>query len=178
MEDVIRGRVWKFGDDVSTDLILPGSIEFAVEAGRMTPAESIPHCMAANRPDWWREVRSGDLIVAGLNFGAGSSRPAHLPLQAMGIRAVIAESAARLFARTSLNAAFLVVACPGITRLAAEGDELLIELSRGVITKVGSDAQLRFPPLAGDSPPMEILRAGGLIPYLMKTLHQERPPGG
>jgi 3-isopropylmalate/(R)-2-methylmalate dehydratase small subunit len=170
MHDVIRGRVWKFGDNISTDLMMPGSITYPAEAGQMTPAETVPYCMSANRPGWAAEVHAGDILVAGRNFGAGSSRPAYLPLQAAGIQAVLAESAARLFYRNAINGGLVVLSCPGITALAEEGDEIEVDLVNGIVRKVGGAGELRFPPMPADSPPRQVLEAGGLIPFLRAKL--------
>lgn len=168
MADTLRGRVWKFGDNINTDVMLPGRITYPVMAGKMTPEEAAAHCMSANRPGWYKLVEPGDIIVAGANFGAGSGRPAYLPLQALGIQAVMVESVARLFYRNCINGGFLVIACPGILKLVEEGDTIEILLSNGIVRQLGSGKELAFPILPVDSPPMQILRAGGLIPY-MKT---------
>lgn len=170
MQDLMSGRVWKFGDNISTDLMMPGSITYPAESGQMTPEQTIPYCMSANRPGWATQVRAGDILVAGTNFGAGSSRPAYLPLQAAGIQAVVSESAARLFYRNAINGGLVVVSCPGITRLVEEGDELEINLAEGVARKIGNSEVLHFPPLPLDSPPRQVLEAGGLVPYLRKHL--------
>jgi 3-isopropylmalate/(R)-2-methylmalate dehydratase small subunit len=166
----IRGRVWKFGDNISTDLMLPGRITYPVMAGQVSPEEAATHCMLANRPGWYKLVESGDIIVGGANFGAGSGRPAHLPLQALGIRVVLAESVARLFYRNCINGGFLVIACPGIGALVEEGDTVDVRLRDGVVSHPGSGRTLTFPALPPDSPPMEILRAGGLVPYMKARL--------
>jgi 3-isopropylmalate/(R)-2-methylmalate dehydratase small subunit len=126
--------------------------------------------MSANRPGWYKLVKPGDILVGGANFGAGSGRPAYLPLQALGIQAVLAESVARLFYRNCINGGFLVIACPGIGRLAEEGDILDVRLRDGIVTHSGSGREQTFPALPADSPPMEILRAGGLIPYMKGRL--------
>lgn len=166
----LRGRVWTFGDDVSTDLLMPGAITYPAMAGTLTPAQTIPHCMAANRPGWHAEVRPGDVLVAGKNFGAGSGRPAYLPLQALGIQAVVADSIARLFYRNSINGGFLVIPCPGVRAFVTEGQELEVDVERGRVVNLATGAVATFRPLPDDSPPMQILRAGGLIPYLKARL--------
>lgn len=175
MADILRGRVWKFGDNISTDLMLPGRITYPVMAGKMSPGEAAPHCMSANRPGWYKLVVRGDILVAGANFGAGSGRPAHLPLQALGIQTVMVESVARLFYRNCINGGFLVIACPGIVDLVEEADTIEILLSSGIVRHVGSRKELAFPVLPVDSPPMQILRAGGLIPYMKTQLRLSQP---
>lgn len=170
MTGSIRGRVWKFGNNISTDLMLPGPITYPVMAGQVSPEEAATHCMSANRPGWYKLVRPGDIIVGGANFGAGSGRPAHLPLQALGIQAVLADSVARLFYRNCINGGFLAIACPGIVALANEGDTIEVRLGEGIVSHPASGRDLTFPALPADSPPMEILRAGGLIPYMRTRL--------
>jgi len=170
MQDVITGKVWKFGDNISTDLMMPGSITYPAEAGQMSPEETVPYCMSANRPGWSAEVRPGDILVAGRNFGAGSSRPAYMPLLAAGIQAVLAESAARLFYRNAINGGLVVLSCPGITDLVDEGDVLEVNLVEGIARRVGIPRELRFSPMPAGSPPRQVLEAGGLIPYLRSKL--------
>lgn len=170
MDETISGRVWVFGDNISTDLMMPGAIIYGAMAGRMDPAETVPFCMSANRPGWYKGVRPGDLVVGGRNFGVGSGRPAYMPLRALGVQAVIAESVGRLFFRNCINGGFLVLACPGITDLVSEGDQLEIDLTAGVARKAGTDRALCFPRLPHDSPPMQILRAGGLVPFMKARL--------
>ena len=167
----IHGRVWKFGDNTSTDLMLPGRITYPVMAGQVSPKEAATHCMSANRPGWHKLVRTGDLIIGGSNFGAGSGRPAYLPLQALGIQAILAESVARLFYRNCINGGLLVITCPGITTLANEGDIIEVSLDAGLVRHPESRKELAFPALPADSPPMAILRAGGLIPYMKEQLN-------
>lgn len=169
----IEGRVWKFGDNVSTDLMLPGSIVYAVMNGKMSAEESIPYCMSANRPDWHRQVRPGDIVVAGSNFGVGSARPAFAPLKAMGIAAVVADSISRLFYRASINGGLLAIPCPGVSALVEEGDTIVIDQAAGEV-RTRNGARLPFPPLPPDSPPMRILKAGGLIPYMKARLGLEQ----
>jgi 3-isopropylmalate/(R)-2-methylmalate dehydratase small subunit len=171
----ISGRVWTFGSNISTDLMLPGGISYSVAAGTITPEELAPYCMHSNRPDWAGQVRPGDVLVAGTNFGCGSSRPAYKSLQAVGVQLVVADSVAGLFYRTCINAGFPVVACPGISRLVEEGEEITVDLAQGVVTVDGTDRHTTFAPLREESPPMQILMAGGLIPYMKARLNLGQP---
>ncbi|MCI9331146.1 MAG: 3-isopropylmalate dehydratase [Oscillibacter sp.] len=163
-QSVLRGRVWIFGDNISTDLLMPGFA--AMSNPDMSPQESARYCMYSNRPGWAEQVRPGDLIVAGRNFGCGSSRPGSKVLKTLGIGAVIAESAARIFFRNSINLGFPVVACPGVLDLFAEGEELEADLRTGVIRNLSTGKTIVGSPLPEGSPPMEILKAGGLLPLL------------
>lgn len=176
MDGRFSGRVWTFGDNISTDLMMPGAIIYGAMSGRTSPDETVPFCMSANRPGWYKAVEPGDILVGGCNFGAGSGRPAYVPLRAMGIQAVVAESVGRLFYRNCINGGFLVIGCPGITGLVAEGDRLEIDLAAGVARKAGTDRTVAFPRVPDDSPPMQILRAGGLVPFMKARLGLERTP--
>ena len=167
---VLRGRVWKFGDGISTDLLMPGSITYPVMAGKMAPEQTVPYCMSANRPGWHADVRRGDIVVGGRNFGAGSGRPAYLPLQALGVQAVVADSVARLFYRNCINGGFLVIACAGVSAIVDEGADIEIDVTAGRVVNPANGRAASFSPLPADSPPMEILRAGGMIPYLKMRL--------
>jgi 3-isopropylmalate/(R)-2-methylmalate dehydratase small subunit len=171
MERVILGKVWKFGDSISTDLMLPGSINYSVSSGRLSPEEAAPYCMSSNRPGWHEAVGAGDILVAGRNFGCGSSRPAYLMLKAVGIQAVVAESISRLFFRTCINGGFPVISCPGVTDLVGEGDRLQIDLDAGIAVNVDTNHQIHFERLPADSPPNQILEAGGLIPFMKGYLN-------
>src|ERR1700749_1895641 len=92
---VSRARVWKFGDNISTDLLVPGPSVLA-RSRSLSPEEAARYCMSANRPGWAPAVEPGDVIVAGRNFGCGSSRNGAAPLKTLGIAAVLAESVARI----------------------------------------------------------------------------------
>jgi len=168
-QSVIRGRVWKFGDNISTDLLMPGFA--AMSDPNMSPEESARYCMYSNRPGWAEQVKPGDLIIAGRNFGCGSSRPGSSVLKTLGIAAVIAESASRIFFRNSINIGFPVITCPGVSGAFDEGEELEVDVASGLIRSLTAGKTLRGEALPEGSPPMEILKAGGIIPML------ERQPG-
>ena len=116
---VRRGRAWSFGNDISTDLIMPGAILW----GHVKGADARKAAIMPNRPGWAeRDVRPGDLVVAGTNFGCGSSRPAPRVLRdELGLSCVVAESFSRLFQRNAVNIGFPVLICPGITDVRRRG---------------------------------------------------------
>ena len=128
---VRRGRAWSFGNDISTDLIMPGAILW----GHVKGADARKAAIMPNRPGWAeRDARPGDLVVAGTNFGCGSSRPAPRVLRdELGLSCVVAESFSRLFQRNAVNIGFPVLICPGITTFAAEGDELEVHFDSGLV---------------------------------------------
>ncbi len=163
MKETIKGRVWKFGDDINTDIIFPGKYTYTIS----DPAEMAQHAMEDADPRFAKEVRSGDLIVAGKNFGCGSSREqAATCLKAAGIGAVVAKSFARIYFRNAINLGLPIIQCPELVDQVEAGDELTIEFSKGVITHKG--VQYSFPPLPESV--MAILETGGLIPYVRKKL--------
>jgi 3-isopropylmalate/(R)-2-methylmalate dehydratase small subunit len=157
-ELIVAGRAWCFGHNISTDLIMPGPQVLAANSdGRP------PHlwCFETVRPGWATQVRVGDIIVAGRNFGCGSGRNGASLLKKLGISAVVSESVARAFFRNAVNSALPVLSCAGVLQVVSEGDRLAVDVIRGVITNetTGQHAEGESLPLA--SPPMQILMAGG-----------------
>ena len=149
---VIRGRVWKFGDFIDTDAISP-SENFP------TMEELKKHTMESYRPEFPREVKPGDIIVAGRNFGCGSSRPGHV-LREVGIIAIVVESTTALFLRNSVSRAIPIFIVPGITGIINDKETLEIDYLKGVVRNTGSGANVqirKFPPLIEN-----IYKSGGL----------------
>src|SRR5437763_16820192 len=112
---MITGHVWKFGDDINTDLMLPGPLLTASEEEQRWAVFS------ANRPGWVDEVRPRDILIGGRNFGTGSSRPAARSLRNLGLGALIAESINGLFLPNAVRFGFLELACPGLPDESEEG---------------------------------------------------------
>jgi len=163
---MIKGRAWKYGDDVNTDVIFPGRYTYA----RMEPEEMAKHALEDLDPDFAKEVRPGDVIVAGRNFGCGSSREqAATCLVACGVGAVVAKSFARIFFRNAINSGLPALEIPQAVDAIEAGDEVTIDLKRGVLIHKG--VEYPFPPLPETV--LEILEDGGLIPHLKKTLAKE-----
>ncbi len=158
----IRGRVWTFGEGISTDHIISVKYLDSTE-----PRDWAPHAMEVVDPDFPEKVEKGDIIVAGGNFGCGSSREqAPLALQALGIQAVVAESFARIFFRNSINIGLPAVECPGIAEAVSEGDIVEVDLESGAVsTPAGKLPIAAYPPRV-----LAILQAGGLIPMLREEL--------
>ena len=121
MDDKIRGRVWGFGDDINTDLMYPHICYTLPEKDRPK------YTMWANRPGWASQVNRGDIIVAGRNFGVGSSRPAAANLVGLGIVLVMAETVNGLFMRNAVNCGLPVLRMDGITQWIAEGDIIQVD---------------------------------------------------
>jgi 3-isopropylmalate/(R)-2-methylmalate dehydratase small subunit len=162
----IRGRVWKFEDNISTDLMLPA---FLIDKGAsMTLLERAKYCMFSNRPGWASQVKPGDIIIARHNFGCGSSRPAAAQLQNLGISVVVAESIARIFFRNAINLGFPCLICPGVFSLFSEEDMAEVDINSGRVTNLSTGKWLQGDRLDEDSPPLQILRAGGILQLLEK----------
>ncbi len=162
MHDVIlKGKALKFGDNISTDLITPGRYAHL----RSNLSELAKHAMEDADPTFVDKVRPGDFIIAGNNFGLGSSRE-HAPLviKMSGVSAILAKSVARIFFRNSINQGLPVLICD--TDKIGAGDEIEVNLTKGVITNSTSGIQLTF----GKIPQvmLDILSEGGLIPYINK----------
>jgi 3-isopropylmalate/(R)-2-methylmalate dehydratase small subunit len=160
----LKGKIWKFGDDINTDLIIPGKYLELVD-----PKEMALHAMEGIDPKFPLKVAKDDIIVGGFNFGCGSSREhAPLALKYAGVGAVIAESFARIFFRNSYNIGLPALECPGIAKAAYDGDFLLIDIKCGLITNTNNGTEIRFSPLPSFM--IEVLDHGGLVPYLKKNI--------
>lgn len=170
METVYVGKVWKFGDKISTDFMVPGAKVLANPD--ISPAEAASYCMMANRPDWAAQVRPGDILVGGVNFGCGSSRNGSAPLKTLGIACVLAESISRIHLRNAVNTGLPTLVAPGITNLVQEGQKLRVDIVSGEVKNLDTGKILVAQGWATDSPPFQILMAGGLDPFMKKKLRE------
>ena len=154
------GRIWKYGDNVNTDVIFPGKYTYTLK----TPEEIAAHALEDLDPGFASNVQPGDLVVAGSNWGCGSSREQAVScLVLAGVRAVVARSFSRIWYRNALNNGLLALECPAFVDLAATGDTATVVLDEARITT--SDGRTAtFEPLSDDV--LRILDAGGLIPYI------------
>lgn len=158
MTDPINGRVWCFGDDVNTELILPMT---ALSLGR---DQRPGYVFSANRPGWAGEVARGDIVVAGTNFGMGSGRPAAQVLKDLGIGCLIAESINGLFFRNCVNFAFPALEVHGVGAVFAEGDRAEVDLESATVVNRTSGVRLTGSPWPDIG--LEALAAGGLVGML------------
>ncbi|MEW6141734.1 MAG: 3-isopropylmalate dehydratase small subunit [Chloroflexota bacterium] len=158
---MLKGKVHKFGDDISTDLIIPGRYARL----RSNPPELAKHVLEDADPNFVNKVKPGDFVVGGSNFGQGSSRE-HAPLviKMSGVSAILAKSVARIFFRNAINQGVPVLICD--TGKINDGDELEIDLLAGTIKDLTNGAVLT----SGKMPQVmvNILNEGGLIPYIKK----------
>jgi len=158
---MLKGRAFKFGDSISTDQIIPG--RYANLRSKLP--ELSKHVMEDADPTFAKRVKEGDFIVAGINFGLGSSRE-HAPLviKMAGVQAILARSVARIFFRNAINLGLPVLICS--TNKINDGDELEIGLKTGVIKDLTNSMDLAFNPIPEAM--LGILDEGGLLPYIKK----------
>lgn len=155
-----KGRVFKYGDNIDTDVIIP-----ARYLNSSDPKDLAVHCMEDLDKDFASKVHEGDLIVANKNFGCGSSREhAPMAIKAAGVSCVIAETYARIFYRNAINIGLPIVECPQAAKEIAAGDQVEVDFDSGRITDLTlgkSWMGQAFPPFM-----QKIIAAGGLIPYI------------
>jgi 3-isopropylmalate/(R)-2-methylmalate dehydratase small subunit len=161
-----KGRVWKYGDNVNTDVIFPGKYTYSI----LEPEEMTRHALEDLDPGFAQKVKPGDVIVAGRNFGCGSSREqAATCLKYAGVQAVVAKSFARIFFRNAINQGLPVLQSEEAVDSIEDGEEIEIDFDRGSIKTASGD--FTFPPFPDSV--MGILEAGGLIPYTKKKLERK-----
>jgi 3-isopropylmalate/(R)-2-methylmalate dehydratase small subunit len=162
------GSVWKYGDNVDTDVIIP-----ARYLNTSDSAELAKHCMEDLDGEFVSRVQPGDMIVAGVNFGCGSSREhAPIAIKACGVSCAIAKSFARIFYRNALNIGLPIVECGALADEAEAGDELFVDLDAGTARNVTKRKDYTFPPLTG--PAAELVAAGGLVPLVKARLSAQQ----
>jgi 3-isopropylmalate dehydratase small subunit len=148
-------RVFRFGDGISTDAIMPGRYNLTTD-----PAALAKACFIENRPDFHETVRAGDVIVAGNNFGCGSSREhAPLSIKASGVSAVVARSFARIFYRNAVNLGLPVIRCADLHDAVQDGDEVVVDIEHGTIVAGGRTFQGEAPSAVA----RRISEAGSLV---------------
>ncbi|MEM2226034.1 MAG: 3-isopropylmalate dehydratase small subunit [Candidatus Bathyarchaeia archaeon] len=157
----LKGRAWKFGDNITTDYIAPSRYMHL----RSNLSELAKHAFEDIRPEFPSSVKPGDLIVAGRNFGAGSSRE-HAPIviKMLGVSVVIAKSFARIFYRNAINVGLPLAICD--TSIINDGDLVEVDLQEGIVKNLTKKAEMRFKPLPEEI--VRILSEGGIVNYVKK----------
>jgi len=158
-----RGRVHRLPDDVDTDQILPGEFLTTV------PNEELgEYALRGYDPDFAARIEDGDVLVAGTNFGLGSSREsAPVALRNAGVGAIVAESFARIFYRNAINVGLPIAVVPGISDHVSDGDTLRVDVARGEVENLTTGESFDTDPLPPDL--LEILEAGGLVAYRQRA---------
>lgn len=162
----IEGKVYRFGDDVDTDQIFPGRYLALVN-----PEDIALHVMEGAAPGFVKRLTRGSVIVAGRNFGCGSSRE-HAPigLRAAEVSCVVAESFGRIFYRNAINVGLPLLRCEGIRDNVSEGDAIIVDLRQGTVTLPGKQAILKGERLSDRV--LELLECGGLVSYVRQRLER------
>lgn len=160
---MIKGRIWKYGDNVNTDVIFPGKYTYTLRE----PADIAAHALEDLDPTFAANVQAGDIIVAGRNWGCGSSREQGATCLAYnGVSAVVAYSFGRIFYRNAVNNGVLAITCPEAVDAVEAGETMEIDLESNLIKT--SKGTFEFAPLSGSV--LKIIAAGGLIEYVKKQL--------
>lgn len=157
---VVSGRIWVFGDGLNTDAMYPA---FAM---KMDIPEAAKHIFYEMRPGWTDQVERGDIVIAGTNFGLGSSRPVASLFRHLGVAALVAEEFNSLFLRNAVNAGLPALTAPGVTAIFRDGDTGTFDIATGEYLNdtTGATGQAKaLPPLV-----LEILASGGVLPRLAK----------
>lgn len=165
---IIKGKVWKYGDNIDTDKIIP-----ARYLNTTDPGELAKHCLEDEDPTFASKVQKGDILVAGRNFGSGSSREhAVISIRSAGVSAVVAKSFARIFFRNSINRALPIVECPEAVDSTETGDILEIDLERGIVKNLTKNREFKIKPF----PPVlfEIFKHGGLMNYARARIEKAK----
>ncbi|MEO2065370.1 MAG: 3-isopropylmalate dehydratase small subunit [Desulfurobacteriaceae bacterium] len=164
MSEILKGRAFKFGDDINTDEIIP-----ARYLNTSDPQELAKHVMEDADPEFPKKVKPGDIIVAGKNFGCGSSREhAPIAIKAAGVSAVIAKSFARIFYRNAINIGLPIFESPEAVEGIEEGDIVEINPETGVIKNLTKGKEFKATPISEDI--RKIMEAGGLMEYAKQKL--------
>jgi len=160
---LIEGRVWKYGDNVNTDVIFPGKYTYTLS----DRGEMATHALEDLDPTFVANVRPGDVIVAGRNWGCGSSREqAATCLVDNGVGAIVAESFSRIFYRNALNNGLLAIVCPAAVQAVQAGEQIAVDVGRHTIRCAAGE--FAFAPLSAGV--MGIVEAGGLVEYVKRKL--------
>lgn len=161
---MLKGKAIVYGNNVDTDVIIPARYLNTID-----PKELAMHCMEDLDKNFSNRVKPGDIMIAGKNFGCGSSREhAPIAIKASGISCVIAETFARIFYRNAINTGLPIMECPEAVKDAEDNDEITVDINTGVITNITKNKTYQaepFPPFI-----QEIIKAEGLINYLAKAV--------
>ena len=161
---IIKGKVFVYGDDINTDVIFPGKYTYTVTE----PAEIAKHAMEDEDPDFVKEVEKGDIIIAGKNFGCGSSREqAAFCFKYLGMGAIIAESYSRIYFRNCINAGLPALEIKGLLSKVKKGDVVEIDTEKGTVL-LPDGTTVSFPPLPPEVD--QIMQQGGLTNYIKSKL--------
>lgn len=163
---IVQGRVWMLGDNIDTDQLAPGRYLSLTD-----PKELATHCLEGLRPEFAKEAKPGDIVVAGDNFGCGSSREhAPIALKSLGISCLVSASFARIFFRNCINLGLPALTSPEAAAAISDGDQVRIDLDSGRIENLTRGDVFQSPPLPEFL--TEIIQAGGMTQYVQREMQQ------
>ncbi len=163
-------KVWRFGDNINTDQIIPGRYNVTTDRAHLAR-----YCLCEHRPDFASGITAGDVLVAGRNFGCGSSREhAAVALKATGLAAIIAVSFARIFYRNAINIGLPVLIAPETSAALQDGDEVSVDIASGTILDLARQRTFQAEPLPAFV--QRIVEAGGIIPLVRQQGRLATPP--
>ena len=165
---MIRGTAHKYGDNIDTDVIIPARYCTSINL-----ADLVPHALEDLDPNFIKKVKRGDLLVAGKNFGCGSSREvAPMTIKGAGVAVVIAESFARIFYRNSINVGLPILECPEAAKTIADGAEVEVDLANGKVRDIRTGKQYAAAPFPAVM--QEIISVGGMANFVKKRLAERK----
>ena len=157
MKDCFEGKIWLLGDDISVEDILPSKVLYKQDV--LNEKDAMKFVFEDYYKDWYKYVKNGDIIVAGKNFGWGSSRPAPRILKEMGISCIVVESASRLFFRNSIHIGVPIIICENITKYLKNNEYIKVNIVNGIVEK---NIKIKGVGIPKNSPPYEIIQSGGI----------------
>ena len=157
MKDCFEGKIWLLGDDISVEDILPSKVLYKQDV--LNEKDAMKFVFEDYYKDWYKYVKNGDIIVAGKNFGWGSSRPAPRILKEMGISCIVVESASRLFFRNSIHIGVPIIICENITKYLKNNEYIKVNIVNGIEEK---NIKIKGVGIPKNSPPYEIIQSGGI----------------
>ena len=171
MQTSLKGKVWRFGDDISTNLMMPSSL---VLPRRLSEEEAATYCFSVNRPGWTGKLKPGEIIVAGRNFGCGSSRNGARMIQLNGIACILAETVSHVFLRNAINIGLPTLWCKGVHTAFDEGDIAEVDTITREVRNLTKGIILQAEPWPDDTLQAQIFEAGGILPYIQQLTLQPR----
>ncbi len=160
MKDCFEGKIWLLGDDISVEDILPSKVLYKQDV--LNEKDAMKFVFEDYYKDWYKYVKNGDIIVAGKNFGWGSSRPAPRILKEMGISCIVVESASRLFFRNSIHIGVPIIICENITKYLKNNEYIKVNIVNGIVENEEKNIKIKGVGIPKNSPPYEIIQSGGI----------------
>ena len=160
MKDCFEGKIWLLGDDISVEDILPSKVLYKQDV--LNEKDAMKFVFEDYYKDWYKYVKNGDIIVAGKNFGWGSSRPAPRILKEMGISCIVVESASRLFFRNSIHIGVPIIICENITKYLKNNEYIKVNIVNGIVENEEKNIKIKGVGIPKNSPPYEIIQSGGV----------------